>query len=149
MLSGVPQNEPKTTQYGGPRPPRWPKMTPGAFQNEPKRHPRGSKKRARIARRQKVGTRTMPGPPWIPPGGGSRSLVSPQGRHLGLQNDTQTDPKPIKNRSENSRRKKGHPRRSWTHLGAILGRSWPHLGVNLGQKPLENVMFREKSLFRR
>ena len=77
------------------------------------------------------------------------SSAAPPGLHLGAQNGTKIDPKTIKNRSEYSRRTKGDPRRSWTHLGAILGRSWPHLGVNLGKKPSENAMFREKSLFRR
>ena len=61
--------------------------------------------------------------------GGTPSLPSPQGLHLGGQNGTKIDPKTIKNRSENSRRKKSDPRRSWTRLGAILGRLGGHLGA--------------------
>ena len=38
-------------------------------------------------------------------------------------------PKTIQNRSENSRGKKTDPRRSWTRLGAILGRVGCHLGA--------------------
>ena len=34
----------------------------------------------------------------------------------------------IKNRHEKSRRKKNDPKRSWTRLGAILGRSWARGG---------------------
>ena len=52
----------------------------------------------------------------------SRSIGAPPGGHLGGQNGTKIDPKTIKDRSENSRRKKNDPSRSWTRLGAILGR---------------------------
>ena len=38
-----------------------------------------------------------------PPGGGTPSLVSPQGRHLGSQIGTKIDPKTIKKRSEHLR----------------------------------------------
>ena len=48
---------------------------------------------------------------------------------MGGQNGTKIDPKTIKNRSENSRVKKTDPRRSWTRLGAILGRLGCHLGA--------------------
>ena len=60
---------------------------------------------------------------------GDPSLVPPLGDHLGGQNGTKIDPKTIKNRSEKSRRKKTDPRRSWTRLGAILGRLGCHLGA--------------------
>ena len=56
------------------------------------------------------------------------ALLGPPGRHLGGQNGTKTDPKTIKNRSENRRGKKSYPRRSWARLGAILGRLGCHLG---------------------
>ena len=49
--------------------------------------------------------------------------------HFGGQNDTKTDPKTIKNRSEKSRHRKTDPRRSWARLGAILGRLGCHLGA--------------------
>ena len=48
---------------------------------------------------------------------------------MGGQNGTKIDPKTIKNRSEKSRVKKTDPRRSWTRLGAILGRLGCHLGA--------------------
>ena len=52
-----------------------------------------------------------------------------RGAHLGGQNGTKTDPKTIKNRNEKSRDQKTDPRRSWTRLGAILGRLGCHLGA--------------------
>ena len=57
------------------------------------------------------------------------SSAAPPGCHLGGQNGTEIDPKTIKNRSEQSRVKKTDPRRSWTRLGAILGRLGCHLGA--------------------
>ena len=39
----------------------------------------------------------------------------------------------IKNRHENSRRNKKDPKRSWTRLGAILGRSWARGGRRVDQ----------------
>ena len=81
------------------------------------------------------------------PGADLPTIHALPGPHLEGQIGTKIDPQTIKNRNENSRRKKGDPRRSWTHLGATLGRSWPHLGVKLGQQPLENIMFREKIRF--
>ena len=44
------------------------------------------------------------------------------GCHLGGQNGTKIDPKTIKNRNEQSTGNNSDPRRSWTRLGAILGR---------------------------
>ena len=142
MLHGVPKIEPRRAQDDPKRGQRRPKTTPRGTQEAKKSDPESQDEKRTEPRRSqdRLGS---------PRRGGTPSLPSPQGLHLGGQNGTKIDPKTIKNRSENSRRKKGDPRRSWTHLGAILGRSWPHLRVNLGQKPLENVMFREKSLFRR
>ena len=102
--------------------PNKPKTTPGASKNDPKRSPRGPKKRSRTTRRQENRTKTISRPSWIGPKGPNPSLPSPLGCHLGGQNGTKIDPKTIKNRSEKSRRKKNDPRRSWTRLGAILGR---------------------------
>ena len=57
------------------------------------------------------------------------SIAAPPGLHLGGQIGTKTEPKTIKNRSEKSRGKNNDPRRSWTRLGAILGRLGCHLGT--------------------
>ena len=150
MPSRVAKNEPKTTQNGPKRPQDDPKKRPKATQNDPKSDLRGIKKRTQAAKRKKDRTKTIPRKTVLDrPPADLHSEAAPPGLHLGGQNGTEIDPRTIKNRSENSRRKKGDPRRSWTHLGAILGRSWPHLGVILGQKPLENTMFCEKHLFRR
>ena len=141
MLHGVPKNEPRRSQDGPKRGQRRPKTTLRGTQEAQKSDPESQDEKRTEPRRSQ--DRLGPPPADLP------SSAVPPGLHLGGQNGTKIDPQTIKNRSENSRRKKGDPRRSWTHLGAILGRSWPHLGVNLGQKPLENVMFREQSFFRR
>ena len=83
------------------------------------------------------------------------SSASVRAHPWGGQNGTKIDPKTIKNRSENSRRKKSDPRRSWTRLGAILVRfgapSW-------AKKPLKpfisngfvtNHFFEDKTVRRR
>ena len=124
------------------------KTTPGAPKNDPKTSPRGQKKRSRTTRRQENRTKTILGPSWIGPKGPNPSLPSPLGRHLGGQNGTKIDPKTIKNRSEKSRRKSTDPRRSWTRLGAILGRPGPPSWAKKRSKPLYNVWFRGQSLFR-
>ena len=142
MLHGVPKNEPRRAQDDPKRGQRRPKTTLRGTQEAQKSDPESQDEKRTEPRR----SQDRLGPPTVRFAYLSRP---PPGLHLGGQNGTKIDPKTIKNRSENSRRKKGDPRRSWTHLGAILGRSWPHLGVILDQKPLENVMFREKSLFRR
>ena len=102
--------------------PKGSKTTPRAPQNEPKTRPRGPKKRTQTARRKKDRTKTIPRPSWTAQRPICLTLTPPHGRHLGGQNGTKTDPKTIKNRSENRRGKKSHPRRSWTLLGAIMGR---------------------------
>ena len=148
MPSGVPQNEPKTTQNGPKRPQDGPKRDP----RRPKTTPRGAqddqKKRSRTTRRKKDRTKTILGPSWTPPGPictAQPCFGVPCWRPKRHQNRSENDQKS----KRKIKRQKSHPRRSWTRLGAILGRSWPHLEVNFGQKPLENVMFREQSLFRR
>ena len=63
-----------------------------------------------------------------PPRGRSTAICAPLGSHLGRRIGTKTEPKTIQKRSEKSRGKKTDPRRSWTRLGAILGRLGCHLG---------------------
>ena len=104
-------------------------MTPRAPENDSKRHPRGSKKRSQTARRKKDRTKTIPRPSWTAHPSITTSSAAPPGLHLGGQNGTKIDPKTIQNRSEKSRVKKNDPRRSWTRLGAILGRLGCHLGA--------------------
>ena len=102
---------------------------PGAPKNDPKTTPRRPKKRPRTTRRQENRTKRISRPSWIPPRADSRSPGVPLGDHLGGQNGTKIDPKTIENRSEKSRGEKTDPRRSWTCLGAILGRLGCHLGA--------------------
>ena len=79
------------------------------------------------------------------------SEAAPPRCHLGGQNATKIDPKTIKNRSQKSRVKKTDPRRSWTRLGAILGRLGCHLGPTWTSKSCcgcSGARFFEKSIFR-
>ena len=148
MPSGVPQNEPKTTQNG----PKRAQDDPKRGQRRPKTTPRGTRWAPKSDPEAQDEKRTEP----------RRSqdrLGPPQGRLPQVQRPPREpfgSPKRHQNRLQNDQkwkrkinRQKSHPRRSWTRLGAILGRSWPHLEANFGPKPLENVMFRDKSLFRR
>ena len=141
MLHGVPKNEARRAQDDPKRDQIRPKRTLRGTQEAQKSDPQSQDEKRTDPRR----SQDRLGPPTCRFAQFSR----PPGAPFGSPKRSQIDPTTIKNRSEKSRRKKGDPRRSWTHLGAILGRSWPHLGVILGPKPLENVMFREKSLFRR
>ena len=141
MLHGVPEDEPRRAQDDPKRGQRRPKTTLRGTQETQKSDPESQDEKRIEPRRPQVRLG--------PPTGRFAEFSRPSGAPFGAQNGTKIDPETIKNRSENSRRKKGDPRRSWTHLGAILGRSWLHLGVILGQKPLENGMFREKYVFRR
>ena len=134
----VPQNEPKTAQNGTKSAPRRP-------QDDSKRA-----KKANPNRKTKKGpNQDDPKTALDRPGAGFSTIGTLPGHHLGGQNGTQADPKTINNRSETSRGKKSNPRRSWTRVGAILGRSWRHLGVNFGQKTMETVMLSKKYVFRR
>ena len=81
------------------------------------------------------------------PGADLPTIGALPGRHVGGQNGTKIDPKTIKNRSENSRVKKTDPRRSWTRLGAILGRLGCSLGALETLQTLRLPMFCENSLF--
>ena len=71
------------------------------------------------------------------------SSAAPPGLHLGGQSGTKTDPKTIKNRSEESRDQKSYPRRSWACLGAILGRFGVRLEALDTLQTLRLPMFRE------
>ena len=105
------------------------KTTPGEPQNDRKTIPRRLKKRSRTTRRQENRTKTISRPSWIASTGQTTSSRAPPGLHLGGQIGTKTEPKTIQNRSEKSRGEKTDPRRSWTRLGAILGRLGCHLGA--------------------
>ena len=109
--------EPKTAQNGAKSAPRRP-------QDEPKRDKKANPNRKMKKETNQDDPKTvLDRPPADLP-----SSAAPLGLHLGGQNGTKTDPKTIKNRSENRRGKKSYPRRSWTRLGAILGRLGCHLG---------------------
>ena len=105
------QNDPRSAQK---RPQEEPKTTKKAIPND---------KTKKGPNQDDLGTVLDPQP------ADSRSIGAPPGAHLGGQNGTKIDPKTIKNRSEKSRVKKTDPRRSWTRLGAILGRLGCHLGA--------------------
>ena len=129
-----PQNRPQ-------RQPKRPKM----YTN---RHPRRPKKRSRTTSRQENGTKTISRPSKIGPKGPNPGLVSPLGHHLEGQIGTKTEQKTIQKRSEKSRANKNDPRRSWTRLGAILGRFGCSLGALETLQTLRLPMFRDHSLFR-
>ena len=126
-----------------------PKTTPGAPQNDPKRSPRGSKKRTQATRRKKKRIKSIPRPSWTRQRANPPSIPSPPGGHLGTPKRPKTEPKTIHKRNENQEAKRGDPRRSRTHLGAIL----VALGVPCGSpktpKVWENVLFRANLPFRR
>ena len=89
-------------------------------------------------------TKTSPPGPRRSKGGGTPGLVSPYGRHLGTENETQTDPKTIEKRSDQSKAKKHDPRRSRTPLGALLATFRGPCGSEKPSTTLEHVVFREK-----
>ena len=125
-------------------------LTPGAPFGRPNRHqhrPRNDQKSKRKFKMKKRRSKTI----LDPQRGAHPSLVAPLGHPLGAQKGTQTDPKTIKNRSENSRGKKTDPRRSGTRLGAILGCLGGDLGPTWTSKSCcgcSGARFFEKSLFR-
>ena len=124
------------------------KTTPRSFPKGPKRpqeHPKmATPKRPKIELKPEDEKRTEPRRPQdrLGPPQGPKRLRStyPQG----LIWEAKSAPKPTRKRSKieakNQEAKKNDPRRSWTGLGAILGRSWPHLGVIFCNFILENVM---------
>ena len=141
MLHGVPKNEPRRAQDGPKRGQRRTKTTPRGTQEVQKSDPEPQDEKRTEPRRSQGHFE----PPRVPISQDLRAQRGPFGRPNRHQNRHPNDQKS----KRKLKMKKSDPRRSWTRLGAILGRSWPHLGVNFGPKPLENVMFREKSLFRR
>ena len=90
-----------------------------------------------------------------PPKGPEHSSCAFLGGHLGGQIGTKTEPKTIQNRSEKSRGKKNDPRRSWTRLGAILGRLGAPSWAKQRLKPfvlngfVNNYFFKAKTVRRR
>ena len=136
---------PKRPQEAFQKPQNDPKCTPKRHQEAPK-----SDQKTKPNRKLKKGpNQDDPKTVLDPPRADLPSSAAPPGSIW----EPKTTPKPIPKRSKIEAKikeaTKSDPRRSWTRLGAILGRSWPHLGVIFGQKPEENVLFREKSLFRR
>ena len=121
MLHGVPQNEPRRAQDDPKRGLRRPKTTLRGTQEAQKSDPESQDEKRTEPRRSqdRLG----------PPTGRFAYLSRPPGAPFGRPNGTKIDPKTIKNRSEKSRVKKTDPRRSWTRLGAILGRLGCHLGA--------------------
>ena len=122
------------------------KPTHRAPKNDPKTTPRRPKKRSRTTRRKKDRTKTILGPSWTPPG-----TISTAQPCFGVPC---WRPKRHQNRSENdqkSKRKfktnKTDPRRSWTRLGAILGRLGCHLGPTWTSKSCSRPRWR--SFFRK
>ena len=112
--------------------PRDPKMAQNSPRSAPKRpqeEPKRDKKANPNHKTKKEPNQDDPKTVLDPPGAGFPKIHALQEAHLGGQNDTQINPKSIKNRSAKSRGQKNDPRRSWTRLGAILGRSWPHLRI--------------------
>ena len=103
-------------------------MIPGAPQNEPKRHPRGSKKRARIARRKKDRTKTIPRPSWTAHGPISLAQPPPPGSIW----EPKTAPKPTPKRSKIEAKVQDDKRTIQDDLGPVLERSWVDLGPILG-----------------
>ena len=131
------------------------KTTPGAPKNDPKATPKRPKKRSRTTRRQENRTKTISRPSWTPKGPPNPRIPSPLRPHSGGQIGTKTEPKTIQNRSETSRVKKNDPRRSWTRLGAILGRfgapSWAkkRLKLIISNGFVKNHFFEDKMVRRR
>ena len=113
------------------RPPERPKTTLRGAQDDEKRppnDPKTTKKAIPNDKTKKGPNQDDLGTVLDRPGADLPTIHALPGCHLGGQNGTKIDPKTIKNRSENSRVKKTDPRRSWTRLGAILGRLGCHLG---------------------
>ena len=117
MLHGVPKNEPRRAQDDSKRGLRRPKTTLRGTQGAQKSGPESQDEKRTEPRR----SQDRLGPP-------NRRLAQPSGLHLGGQNGTQTDPKTIKNRHENSDEKKAIQ----DDLGPVLGRSRVDLGPILG-----------------
>ena len=105
-------------------------------QNRPKGAPRRPQEEPKRVKKANPNRKTKKGPNQDDPNtvldaprADLHSIAAPPGLHLGGQIGTKTEPKTIKNRSEKSRGKNNDPRRSWTRLGAILGRLGCHLGA--------------------
>ena len=137
----VPQNEPKRAQDA----PKWsqkrPKTTPRAASEGQKSEPKPQDEKRTEPRR----SQDRPG---APKGQISQDRCAPRGpfgspkRHPSrLQNDQKSKQKITRQKSD--------PRRSWTRLGAILGRFGAPSWAKKTSGTICFKLFREKSLFRR
>ena len=130
MPSGVPKNESRRAQDDPKRAQEtliWLKMRPEASQNDPKRSPRGSKKRTQTARRKKNRTKTIPRPSWTAHQPISLAQPPPRGSIW----EAKTAPKPTLKRSKIEAKIQDEKKRSktildpsWSDLGWILAPSW-------------------------
>ena len=127
------------------------KTTPTAPQNDPKTRPKRPQDGQKSDPERQDDKRIEPRRSWDrlgPPQGRSAQFSTVRAHPWGAILGAKTDPKTIQNRSENSRGEKTDPRRSWTRLGAILGRLGCSLGTVEALQTLRLPMFRENSLFR-
>ena len=130
------------------------KTTPTAPQNDPKTRPKRPQDGQKSDPERQDDKRIEPRRSWDrlgPPQGRSAQFSIVRAHPWGAILGAKTDPKTIQNRSENSRGQKIDPRRSWTRLGAILGRLGCHLGPTWTSKSCcgcSGARFSEKSLFR-
>ena len=122
-----PKIDPKKVVNGTTRGQKW-------SQEGPKR----VQKRSQTASRTKKRTKTTPRPSWDPPGGDSPLFAPPLGVDLDVPKRPKTEPKTIQDRSENRKSKTSDPRRSRTHLGAILVPLGAPCGSPKTPKVLEN-----------
>ena len=115
---------------------------PRSAQKRPQEEPKTTKKAIPNDKTKKGPNQDDLGTVLDRPGADLPTIHALRGAHLGGQNGTKIDPKTIKNRSEKSRVKKTDPRRSWTRLGAILGRLGCHLGPTWTSKSCSRPRWR-------
>ena len=111
--------------------------------------PKRVQKRSQTASRTKKRIKSIPRPSWTRQRADPPAIPSPPGGHLGTPKRPKTEPKTIHKRNENQEAKRGDPRRSRTHLGAILSTFGSPCGCPKPPKVLENVLFREQTRFGR
>ena len=122
MLHGVPKNEPRRAEDDPKRGQRRPKTTRRRTQEGQKSDPESQDEK-------KDRTKTIPRPSWT----AHRPICRAQPPPRGSIWEAKTAPKSIPKRSKIEVKiqesTKTDPRRSWTRLGAILGRLGRHLGA--------------------
>ena len=141
MLHGVPKNEPRRAQDGSKRGQRRPKTTLRGTQEAQKSDPESQDEKRTEPRR----SQDRLGPPTSRFAYLSGVPGIPFGRPKRHQNRSQNNQQSKRKFKTNKRRPKTILDPSWSDLESILAPSWGQFG----QKPLENVLFRENSLFRR